>query len=56
MIRKIAAIIVGALVAVALIAAVQFLGHEVYPPPTDIDVNDRAAYPNYRLLFSYASL
>jgi hypothetical protein len=47
MIRKIAAIIVGALVAVALIAAVQFLGHEVYPPPTDIDVNDRAAMEVY---------
>jgi len=47
MIRKIAAIVIGAFVAIALIAAVEILGHQVYPPPTGIDINDVAAMEAY---------
>ena len=47
MIRKIAAIVIGAFVAIALIATVEFFGHQVYPPPTGIDINDVAAMEAY---------
>ena len=47
MIRKIAAIVIGAFVAIALIAAVQYLGHQVYPPPASGDIGDRAAMEAY---------
>jgi hypothetical protein len=47
MIRKIAAIVIGAFVAIALIAAVQYLGHQAYPPPTGIDINDMEAMEAY---------
>lgn len=47
MIRKIAAIVIGAFVAIALIATVEFLGHQIYPPPSGIDINDVAAMEAY---------
>lgn len=47
MLRKIAAIVVGAFVAIALIATVEYLGHQVYPPPAGIDINDATAMKAY---------
>jgi hypothetical protein len=47
MIRKIAAIVIGAFVAIALIAAVEYLSHQVYPPPSGIDIADPAAMKAY---------
>jgi len=47
MLRKIAAIVVGAFVAIALIATVEYLGHQVYPPASGIDINDMAAMEAY---------
>lgn len=47
MIRKIAAVVFGAFVAIALIAAMEYLGHQVYPPPTGIDFDDKIALDAY---------
>lgn len=37
MARKIAAVFLGIVVALALVFVVEMLGHQVYPPPTDLD-------------------
>jgi hypothetical protein len=39
-IRKLAAAVVGLIVAIVTIRAVQMLGHLVYPPPADIEFGD----------------
>ena len=38
--RILLAVIVGAVVAFACIMGIEFVGHAVYPPPPDIDLND----------------
>ena len=40
MIRKVAAISFGAVIAIALIVVVQMIGHAVYPPPPGIDATN----------------
>jgi hypothetical protein len=41
--RSVLAVLAGAVVAVVLITAVQLLGHQTFPPPADLDLNDREA-------------
>lgn len=45
--KNIVAVLAGVLVAVALIMAIQFIGHTVYPPPVDLDVSDAEAMSAY---------
>jgi hypothetical protein len=45
--RKIVAVVLGVLVAVVLIIAIEALGHVVYPPPDDLDLTDTAALHAY---------
>ena len=40
MIRKLAAAVVGLIVAIVTIRAVEMLGHLIYPPPADIEFGD----------------
>ena len=47
MFRKIAAVLLGVAVAVAIVAAVEALGHAVYPVPADIDFNDPVRFQEY---------
>jgi len=47
MIRKIAAVVLGVVLAFVLIIAVESLGHSVYPPPADLDFTDQAAMRAY---------
>lgn len=47
MIRKISAVVLGVLIAVILIIAIEALGHAVYPPPDGMDVTDREAIRAY---------
>ena len=37
MIRRIAAVLIGIVAAVAVVFVVEMVGHNVYPPPTDLD-------------------
>jgi hypothetical protein len=46
-IRKIAAVVLGIVVAVGIVAAVESLGHAVYPFPPDVDLNDPIRLGNY---------
>ncbi len=41
--RKIAAGVAGVVVAFAVVALVEYIGHMVYPPPADIDTHDLEA-------------
>jgi len=43
MIRKIGLALFGIIVAIALIAVVQMIGHNLYPPPSGTDFEDPAA-------------
>lgn len=47
MIRRIVATIAGIAVAVVVVMLVQKLGHSLYPPPADMDVNDQAFMKDY---------
>jgi len=47
MIRDIAAVIAGLAAAIVLIFLVQKVGHILYPPPPDIDINDVEAARTY---------
>ena len=47
MIRKIAAVVLGVVLAFILIVAVESLSHAVYPPPADLDITDNAAMKAY---------
>lgn len=47
MIRKIAAVVIGAILAIVLIIVVERLSHALYPPPADIDLNDKEALKAY---------
>ena len=47
MLRKIAAVVLGVVLAFVLIIAVESLGHSVYPPPADLDLTDQAAMRAY---------
>lgn len=40
MLRKISAVLLGLLVAFGTIMLVEWLGHQVYPPPSDLDFNN----------------
>jgi len=43
MIRKIAGVVFGAIIAIALITVVQMIGHAIYPAPPGIDFGDPAS-------------
>ena len=45
--RKIVAVVLGVVVAVVLIIAIEALGHSVYPPPANIDMSDTEAMQAY---------
>ena len=47
MIRKIAAVVLGIAVAVAIVVATEAIGHAVYPVPADLDVQDAVQFGNY---------
>ncbi len=47
MIRKIAAVVLGIAVAVAIVAATEAIGHAVYPVPADLDVQDAVQFGIY---------
>jgi len=47
MFRRLIAVIAGIAVAVLLVMLIQKLGHGLYPPPADMDVNDQAFMKEY---------
>jgi hypothetical protein len=47
MLRKIAAVVVGTVLAIVLIIVVEELSHRIYPPPADLDVTDKEALKAY---------
>ncbi len=47
MLMKAVGVLAGVVVALALIAIVQSIGHAVYPPPADLDVRDTEAFAEY---------
>ena len=47
MVRKIIAAVLGIIVAVGIVAAVEAVGHNVYPMPPDLDINDTVQFGNY---------
>lgn len=47
MIKKIAAAVIGIVVAGGIVFAVESLGHTVYPLPADLDMNDPVEFGNY---------
>ena len=47
MLMKAIGVLAGIVVALALIAIVQSIGHAVYPPPADLDVRDTEAFAEY---------
>ena len=47
MVRDAAAAVAGLVVAIVLIAAIQFLGHSIYPPPAGLDQTDAEAMQDY---------
>ncbi len=49
MVRKIAAAVLGIIVAGLIVAAIEALGHAVYPIPSDVDFNDPVQFGNYVL-------
>jgi hypothetical protein len=56
MIRKISAVVLGVLVAVILIIAIEALGHAVYPPPEGLDATDKEAIQAYVMNAPIAAL
>lgn len=47
MLRKISAVVLGAVTAVVLIIVIEALGHAIYPPPADLDVTNFEALQAY---------
>ncbi len=47
MVKKIAAAVIGIVVAGGIVFAVESLGHTVYPLPADLDMNDPVEFGNY---------
>jgi hypothetical protein len=47
MIRRILAVVLGIALAIAIVAAVEALGHVIYPVPADIDWKDAAQVESY---------
>ncbi len=47
MVKKIAAAVLGIIVAGLIVAAIEALGHTVYPIPPDIDFKDPIQFGNY---------
>jgi len=47
MVRRIAAAVLGIVVAGLIVAAIKKLGHSVYPVPPDIDFRDPVQFGNY---------
>ncbi len=57
MVRKILAVVIGAAIAIGLISGIEFLGHQVYPMPQDLnpgDADTTAAYVRSLPLGSFA--
>jgi hypothetical protein len=54
--RKISAVVLGVVVAVILITAIESLGHMVYPPPNDLDPADTEALQAYVMNAPIAAL
>lgn len=40
MLRKISAVFLGVVVAIATVMLIEWLGHQIYPPPPGVDFND----------------
>lgn len=47
MLMKAIGVLAGMVVALALIAIIQSIGHAVYPPPQDLDIRDTEAFAEY---------
>ncbi len=47
MVRKILAVVAGLAAAFATVWLIQLIGHEVYPPPAGLDINDRVQMEAY---------
>ena len=47
MLRDIGAAVAGLVTAFALIALIEWIGHTIYPPPSDLDFSDPVAMPIY---------
>lgn len=47
MIRRLLAVIVGIAAAILMVMIIQKLGHSLYPPPADMDLNDQAYMKQY---------
>lgn len=47
MLRKISAVLVGFLVAIGTVMLVEWLGHQVYPPPPGLDFKDPVSLQQY---------
>ena len=47
MLMKALGVLAGLVVALALIAIVQSIGHAVHPPPPDLDIRDTEAFAEY---------
>ncbi len=47
MLMKALSVLAGMVVAFALIAIVQSIGHAVYPPPADLNIRDTEAFAEY---------
>lgn len=56
MLMKIIGVLGGTVVALALIAIVQSIGHVVYPPPADLDIRDVEAFAAYRQTLPVAAI
>lgn len=47
MVRRMVAVLAGVAVAVLFVILIQRLGHSLYPPPADLDVNDQEFMRQY---------
>ena len=47
MLRKISAVLLGLLVAFGVVMGIEWLGHQVFPPPPDLDFTDPLQLQNY---------
>lgn len=56
MMRKLLAVLLGLVVAFALVALIEAAGHIVYPPPPDLDFTDTVALTEYLQLMPVGAL
>ncbi len=56
MTRKIIAVLLGIITAFASVAGIEALGHAIYPPPIDLDMNDTEKMAEYMQLAPLGAL